>query len=133
MPAYPIEILNFGDPSFDTHHDVIKKLNSLQGDFDFVLPHERNRLWAAPFKRDSYKSDYIWKQLEEYRSECKGFHPFIIAIVHGSLSSNKWGNLFGNRHTNAKDNGFAVVTTNNWDKNFAPPSLSVYLTYSFTI
>lgn len=63
-----------------------------------------------------------------YKKECKGFHPFILAIVHGYLESDNLGNLFGSRR---EENNFAVVTTHDWEKDFAPPSLSVYLMYYF--
>lgn len=128
MSAYPIEILNFGQPDFDVHHKVVAELNSLQEDFVFVLPPERYRLWAAPFTRETYETDYIWDRLRDYRRTCKGFHPFIIAIVHGSLSSLKLGNLFGSRQVKE---GFAVITTKDWETVFAPPPLSVFLTYYF--
>ncbi len=128
MPAYPIEILNFGQPSFDAHHEVIAELNSLQEDFTFVLPLDRYRLWAAPFAREAYETQYLWNRLREYRRACKGFHYFIIALVHGSLSSTKLENLFGSRQ--AKE-GLAVVTTKDWEAIFAPPPLSVFLTYYF--
>jgi len=128
MPAYPIEILNFGQPSFDTHHEVIEELNSLQEDFKFVLPPDRHRLWAAPFAREVYKTYYLWDRLREYRRACKGFHPFIIALVHGSLSSTKLENIFGS--CRAKE-GFAVVTTKDWETIFTPPPLSVFLIYYF--
>lgn len=128
MPAYPIEILNFGRPSFDVHHDVIKKLNSIQDDFIFVSPPERYKFWASRFERDIYTTNYLWDQLRKYRRECKGFHPFIIGIVHGYLESEELGNLFG---SNRAEEGLAVVTTHDWEKYFAPPPLSVFLTYYF--
>lgn len=129
MPAYPIEILNFGEPTFKIHHSVIDELNSLQEDFQYVLPPERYRLWATPFEREEYETDYIWDRLREYRRTCKGFHPFIIAIVHRYLSSKKLGNLFGSHR--AQEEGLAVVTTHDWEEHFAPPSLAVYFIYYF--
>lgn len=129
MPPYPIEILNFGNPDFELHYRVINELNSLQEDFQYVLPPERYKLWAAPFERTEYGTDYIWDLLREYRQSCKGFHPFIIALVHGYLSSERLGNLFGSHK--AKKEGFAVVTTYDWEEHFAPPSLAVHLAYYF--
>ena len=126
MPAYPIEVINFGDPSLEVHHEVIRELNSLQEDFIFSLPPERYSLWAAPFTRDDYETTFIWEKLRTYRRECKGFHPYIIAIIHGRLFSSELGNIFGSHE--AKE-GIAVVTTADWDSIFAPPSLSTFLTY----
>jgi predicted nucleotide-binding protein len=128
MPAFPIEIMNFGNPSFKAHEEVISELNEIQNDIVFLLPPERYKLWAAPFEREQYKTSYIWEKLRDYKKECKGFHPFILAIVHGYLKSDNLGNLFGSR--NEKEN-IAVVTTYGWEQHFAPPSLSVYLTYYF--
>lgn len=126
MPPFPIEIINFGKPDFNTHKDVISELNKLQNDIIFYLPPERYELWAAPFERERYKTEYIWERLKEYREACKGFHPFILAIVHGALESDNLSNLFGSR--NEKEN-FAVITTKDWDEYFAPPPLSIYLMY----
>jgi len=128
MPAYPIEILNFGQPTFDEHTKVIKELNSLQADIVFCEPPERHRLWAAPFAREAYETGYVWERLKEYRRLCKGFHPFLIAVVHGELSSPRMGNLFGSREA---QEGLAVVTTRDWDSVYAPPPLNVFLAYYF--
>jgi predicted nucleotide-binding protein len=128
MAAYPIEILNFGEPTFDEHNGVIAKLNSLQADFAFCLPPERHRLWAAPFAREAYDTGYVWDRLRAYRNACKGFHPFLIALIHGSLSSPNLGNLFGSHEARE---GLAVVTTKDWDALFAPPGLAVFLAYYF--
>jgi predicted nucleotide-binding protein len=125
---YPIEVINFGDPLDETHRDVMEHLNGLQHDFLFLEPDEPFRDWATPFQRTSYKTTYVWTKLEQYRRVSKGFRPFIIAIVHGKLSSEETGNLFGSRDP---ENGLAVVTTADWSEVFAPPTVSVLLTYYF--
>jgi predicted nucleotide-binding protein len=128
MPPYPIEIINFGNPEFKLHLAIIAELNTIQGDIIYLTPPTRHLLWAAPYEREDYKTSFIWEKLREYRTTCKGFHPFILAIVHGSLASDKLGNLFGSR---SEEDNFAVVTTRDWERYFAPPSLSVYLMYYF--
>jgi predicted nucleotide-binding protein len=128
MPPYPIEIINFGNPAFDIHTGVIDELNAVQNDIVYCLPPERNRLWGVPFERERYETQYIWERLRDYRATCKGFHPFILAIVQGYLGSPRLGNLFGSRE---EKEGLAVVTTYDWDSYFAPPPLAVYLMYYF--
>ena len=86
MPAYPIEILNFGN-SFTGHEAAIGELNRLQGDIVFTLPRMEHRTWAAPLVREEYTTSFVWQKLEEYRTQTKGFHPFILALVHGKLRS----------------------------------------------
>lgn len=128
MPPFPIEIINFGQPSFELHKEIITELNAIQSDIIYLLPPERHKLWAAPFERERYETNYIWEKLKVYKKECKGFHPFILAIVHGYLSSDNLGNLFGSRN---EEEAFATVTTHDWEQHFSPPSLSVYLMYYF--
>lgn len=128
MPPFPIEIINFGQPDFKIHKDIIYELNEIQSNIVFLLPPERHKLWAAPFEREKYETKYIWGKLKDYKEKCKGFHPFILAIVHGYLSSDKLENLFGSRN---EEENFAVVTTDDWEQQFSPPSLEVYLMYYF--
>lgn len=129
MPSYPIEILNLGLPSFNDHYEVIRDLNSIQESFEYVLPTEHNRSWGSSADVEKlHKSSDIWNLLKDYRKKCKGFHPYIIAIVHGYLESTRLSNLFGS--FNRREN-FAVITTHDWDYIFAPPPLHVFLTYYF--
>ena len=128
MPPYPVEIVNFGATSFKRHINAIGILNSLQNEIAFSLPRQLNRAWAFPLDRAEYTTDLIWTKLREYRKFFKGFHPYIIAIVHGELRSTRLANLFGS-HQAAE--GLAVVTTKDWEEIFAPPSLDIYLAYYF--
>jgi predicted nucleotide-binding protein len=125
MPAYPVEILNFGNPEFKTHEMIIEELNQLQGDVLYGVPRPPYRNWAAPFERDAYSEGFVYEKIEEYRKHCKGFHPFVIALVHGALNSDKGKELFGSHEA---ERGVAVVTSKDWE---APPSISAFLTYHF--
>jgi len=118
--------VNFGKPSFTVHESVTGELNRLQNDIVFTLPRKEYRNWAAPLDREAYTTNFVWGKLEEYRKQTKGFHPFIVAIVHGALRSAELSNLFGSHDA---ERGFAVVTTKDWDEHFAPPSVSVFLSY----
>jgi len=60
VPAYPIEIINFGHPQFEVHEQVIVELNKLQSDFQFCLPPERHRHWGANLQRQHYVTPYVW-------------------------------------------------------------------------
>jgi len=126
MSLYPIEVVNLGQPTFDMHYEVINDLNSIQDSFKYILPNEENRSWGSKLDEDFYNTDMVWKSLKGYREVSKGFHPFIIAIVHKPLSSKRLQNIFGS--IDKKEN-FAVFTTYQWDTLFAPPPLRVYLTY----
>lgn len=128
MPPYPIEIINFGDYAFRLHEPVIAELNKIQDEVRYCLPRTIHRNWALHLEREQYETSFIWEKLEDYRRQCKGFHPFIIAIVHGDLYSDKLLNLFASCEA---EKGLAVVTTKNWETQFAPPPLPVYLAYYF--
>jgi predicted nucleotide-binding protein len=128
MPAYPIEIVNFGQPNFGVHKTVVAELNRLQADVTYLHPSNTHEAWAARFQRDAYRTSWVWERLDEFRATFRGFHPFIIAVVHGQLSSDSLGNLFGSHEA---ERGLAVVTTFDWSARFAPPPLDVYLAYYF--
>jgi predicted nucleotide-binding protein len=129
MPAYPIEIVQLGAQTCnDIIEEVLDKLNELQDDFLYTLPTERNKLWGLPIALDLYTTDYIWEKLAAYREDCKGFHPFIIGVINGHLSSASLSNRFGDNDSKA---GLATITTYDWDAYFAPPPLKVYLMYYF--
>lgn len=128
MPPYPIEIVNFGQPSFNTHVAVVRELNALQDEIVFTTPPDRFANWASPFSRERYRTSYVWDRLRAYRRNCKGFRPFLIAVVHGELASDRLLNLFGSAESGE---GFAVITTRDWEEHFAPPALSVFLMYYF--
>jgi predicted nucleotide-binding protein len=128
MPAYPIEIVTLGHPDLGEYQKILDELNGLQSEFRFTLPRPEHRSWGIPYRQISYTTDFIWEKLDEYRQTHKGFHPFIISVIHGVLESNTLSNLFGDNKAEA---GMAVVTTKDWSDHFAPPALSVYLMYYF--
>ena len=126
MAEYPIEVVNFGRPGFDAHVTVIEELNRVQKDLLFRLPPERCQSWAAPYDFDSLSTDRVWEILARYRRECRGFHPFVIALAHGELASSKYGNLFGSHRAS---DGLAAFTTNDWNEVFAPPPIEAFIAY----
>ncbi len=128
MPAYPIEVINLGSPEKIMTDNIINELNELQQDIFFSNPPEHLKYWGVPFERENYTTQYVWEKLREYKTSSKGFHPYILAIVHGKLSSENLSNLFASR---SQEESFAVVTTDGWEELYAPPSLEIYLMYYF--
>lgn len=126
MPYYPIEVINIGKPEFHLHEEAIEKLNGIQNDFKYFLPPDRLKTWGASFVRSEYFTDDVIDRLISYRSEAKGFHPFIIGIVHAALNGTELVNLFATRR---RSENIAVITTDSWEESFSPPHLSAYLAY----
>jgi len=111
--VYPIEILVIKPELFKNVKAACDSLNQVQNEFNFVIASEKNRSKLYACTRDHYKTGEIFQWLTNYRNEVKGHRPFIILIVDGFLSSDKWANLFGSTEAN---NGFAVFTTYGFDQ-----------------
>lgn len=101
--AYPIEILSIGGNLYTRIEKVVKTLNSEQDEFIFLLPPERVRNEGISFTRKEYSKSELFKFIEDYRTNVKGFRPYVIGLVDGYIE----GNLFGS--SKAK-NGIAIYT-----------------------
>jgi len=111
--AYQIEILTISPELVKSVTAACDSLNKVQSEFRFDIAAEKLRGKLYTYKRDKYKSEDVFKWLTDYKNEVKGHRPFIILIVDGFLSSEKWSNLFG---TASAKNGFAVFTTHDFDQ-----------------
>jgi predicted acylesterase/phospholipase RssA len=111
--AYPIEILTISQDLVKSVKVASDSLNKVQSEFKFEIASEKLRGKMFSHKRDKYKSEDAFQWLTEYKNEVKGHRPFIILVVDGFLSSERWSNIFG---TFSAANGFAVFTTNDFDQ-----------------
>ncbi|MDR3678432.1 MAG: patatin-like phospholipase family protein [Flavipsychrobacter sp.] len=112
MP-YPIEILTISLDLIKSVSAACESLNKVQTEFHFSLAEHDLREKLYPYKREKYVSNDVFKWLIEYKAEAKGHRPFIILIVNGYLSSNRWEDIFGTRSENGE---FAVFTTYNFNQ-----------------
>lgn len=111
--AYQIEILTISPDLIKSVKTACDSLNKVQSEFRFEIPSEKLRGKLFSHKRDKYKSEDTFQWLTQYKTEVKGHRPFIILIVDGFLSSQRWSNIFG---TFSSTNGFAVFTTHDFDQ-----------------
>lgn len=111
--AYPIEILSITPDLYKSIQVACDSLNKVQGEFEFKIPSDNLRGKLYSHKRDKYRSKEAFQWLTDFKNEAKGHRPYIILVVDGFLSSEKWNNIFG---THSATDGFAVFTTHDFDQ-----------------
>jgi len=124
--AYNIEILSVGDDSTSQIAEVSQSLNVAQDEFRFSLPPERLRTDGLVFVRQEYRTSEVFSFLRDYRTKAKGSRPYLVAVVNGRLSSDKYTNLFGSHEASE---GLAVITLH--DHQRYADSYRPYLCYYF--
>lgn len=102
-----VEIINIGEDFSEPMLSAMKALNTVQGEFRFLVVPEARRLEGLTFQRDAYTTAEVWEFLEGYRKRVGGQHPFILAFLNRPLSSDRLTNLFG---SHSADRGLAVAT-----------------------
>jgi hypothetical protein len=127
MCAYPIEVFNFGAPNFKAHEVLIRLLNSAQSEYYYFIPSEETSSWAAPLVREQYELENVYGKLERFRDTHGGFHPFMIAILHGTLSDGTSPSI---NMEFMKGRGIAVLTTKKWQQQTIQPPMA-FLSYVF--
>ncbi|MGD1018802.1 MAG: TIR domain-containing protein [Verrucomicrobiia bacterium] len=124
--AYPVEVFGFGDSSFHAAERVAERLNLAQGEYLYLMPSHQDRAWFEPFTREEYEVDTLYGKFARFREERKGFHPFVIGIVHGTLSDK--GKSVNMQYM--PNEGVAVCTSKKWERESTEP-VSAFLGYVF--
>jgi predicted acylesterase/phospholipase RssA len=106
MP-YPIEILTTDQELEESINQACITFNQVQHEFRFGIPSQM-RDFFYPYRKKEYRSFEVFEWLNDYRSLARGHRPFIILVLTGHLSSEKFSNLFS---TICADDGLAVFTT----------------------
>lgn len=101
--SYPIEILATSRAEIAGISSAIESLNKVQNEFRFSMPVERLQEEAYSFVRENYQSDEVADWLDEYRTRNRGYRPYLIIILSGTLNGNHFGGHVA-RH------GFAFFT-----------------------
>ena len=110
---YHIEILSTNEELYTFIEKAYTTLNQIQSDFEFDLPSETLRKELFIQRRDDYFSEDIYTWLDDYKKKAKGYRPFIILVVEGSLRTNRYANLFG---TTRAESGYAVFTVKDFNQ-----------------
>ena len=127
MP-YNIEILSVGSDFDALIAETSQLLNGVQEEFRFRLAPKRMRQHGREFVKSEYVANDVFDLLKKYRDDAKGQRPYLLAVVNGSLRSQKLANLFGS-HDARDGTGEAVVTLR--DRELYTDSAQLYLCYYF--
>jgi predicted nucleotide-binding protein len=127
MAHMPVEVVDIGDIPPTPLSQAISLANSLQSEFFFDRLAEAD---AAQFRMHSFTRIFapdLLSNMERLRSQIKGYHPFLIAIIDADLDGEIYGNLFA---ANTSGKGLAIVTIANVPDIILPAErLSAYLLY----
>ena len=127
MAVMPIEVVEVGDVPREDVARAITLANSKQPDFQFIhLSHRQ----AAELRQHAYRrlaAKTFLDTMARFRTNLRGYHPFIIAFVDAPMDGTRLLNLFGSHR--AKD-GLAIATTANVAGLIVPGDRMVaYVTY----
>lgn len=130
MAKLPIEIVEIGNIPAEDITQAILVANSLQDEFLFSrMTKVDSQEFAMLAFREVRIKDFL-DSLEEFRTQIRGFHPFIIAIVDSELEGVKYTNLFG---SNRGEKGLAIVTISNVENVIIPSGKMIaYFLYYFS-
>lgn len=129
MAQVPTEIVKIGQLPSAEIDQAISIANSLQSEFVYTA---LSPIDARVFKMLAYRratARDLLDSIEHCRSEIRGYHPFIIAIVDAALDGKVYTNLFGS-HRASK--GIAVVTIAHVEDVIIPQGrMGAYFLYYF--
>ncbi len=110
MARLPTDVVAIGDISLSPLEEAIEVANEAQEQFTFsrMLHSDAARFQSLAFNNIDGPS--FVDRMTSIRTEMRGYHPFIIAVVDGHLSGKNLSNLFA--YGKAKS-GLGVTTTAN--------------------
>jgi hypothetical protein len=110
MATIPVEIVKIGNIVSSDVTGALRLANASQREFCFL---ELGETEASILGMHAYSRTLtldLYNILNAFRSQIRGYHPFLIAIVDSHLDGERYTNLFGEFWPNE---GLAVVTTAN--------------------
>lgn len=108
MARVPIEVIMIGDAYAAEVSSAMALANAEQGEFLFNSVERDFQLGMRMHNYTRIEVNEFFAQIERSRSEFRGYHPFIIAIVDAHLEGRRYKNLFGSHRARA---GLAIITT----------------------
>lgn len=129
MAAMPIEIIDIGDVPIDDLTRAISLANRAQNDFRFLRADDDAIAEMQQYSFQRVTTSTIFDGLLRLRSNVRGYHPFLVAVMDSHLDGKRYSNLFGTHR--AKD-GMAIITTASvLDVILPANALDSYLIYYF--
>ena len=116
-----VSIVFLSEPNFDANacKFLVLHLNKLQDCFEFEFP----EVEEYPIKKGDYNETYLLTELDKVM-RAKGLgSEYYIGIVTSVIGQNLFWFAGGK---------MAVITTEEWQKHFAPPSVFEYLIHAIT-
>lgn len=125
----PIEVVDIGNVSSQEIDEAISIANPVQDEFEFL---RLNEFSQQAFKTLAYKKAFVkdlFDDIENIRSELRGYHPFLISIINAKLEGKVYNNLFGS-HRGRK--GLALISCDNVENYIIPEGKMIsYFLYYF--
>lgn len=129
MAVMPVEIVDIGDVPADEVVHAIAIANDAQSEFEFVRVSDDTAAEMRQHAFDRVTTTEMFKRMEQFRRQIRGYHPFLITVTDSYLDGKKYSNLFGSHR--AKE-GIAVVTIANVPDIIIPiDRIAAYFTYYF--
>ena len=127
MAIMPIEVVEIGDVPREDVGRALTLANSKQSHFHFIhLTQEQ----GAELRQHRYRrltASTFLDTMAKFRSNQRGYHPFIIAFVDAPMDGERLTNLFGSHRA---EDGLAVATIANVADIIIPGDRMVaYVTY----
>lgn len=108
MAKVPIEIVVVGENGLDEIPSAISLANLEQDEFLFLsAPIELSRRIQMHTLKHNEVSE-VFAHIEDFRTEIRGYHPFLIVAMDSELEGKIFRNLFGSHRA---EKGIAVITT----------------------
>lgn len=116
MSRYKVAICLASKPNFDStaFKYFLLSANQLQSHYEFVFPD----IDGYPLNKSSYSSDELCKYTEVAISIKNLKADYFIFVITSKIT----GNYFSTSYSN-----ISTITTEGWERHFAPPSLFEYL------
>lgn len=128
MARMPIEVADLRTKRDSDLTKCMEIANALQQEFVFLelQPELTSEMQLFAFNKVATKE--FLDLMEQHRARWRGFHPFLLSFVSGSLASERWSNLFSSRRAAA---GVSVSTTCGVEGTIIPTGrMASYLLFS---
>ncbi|MGI8980670.1 MAG: nucleotide-binding protein [Pirellulaceae bacterium] len=110
MAVMPIEVVEIGNVAREDIARAITQANAQQGQFQFF---HLSLDQSAGLRQHTYRqlkaSDFL-DTMARFRTELRGYHPFLITFIDSPLDGTRFCNLFGSHRA---EDGLALATTSN--------------------
>lgn len=129
MARMPLEVLLIGQEQEPAVCDAIASANQLQSEFAYTRLSPVEEQLFAMLEYERVKAPDLLDSIARIRTELRGYHPFMIAVVDAPVDGKELTNLFCSSRGEA---GLGVLTSANVPELIVPSAaMSSYYLYYF--